>query len=404
MSENILQKTWVEIDCDVLRNNLRLLHQAIGTQRAIVLVVKSDAYGHGACTVANIAAAEGVRHFAVAAVEEGAALRRADINDEIILLHPPLDFEIGPALEARLSPTISDLQTAVRISEKAAKQSVGVHVEINTGVNRLGFDWQTAPDTIAQIAALPKLHINGVYTHFRSSDGSDGASIKDQLARFQQVLAAVERKGIPVGLRHAAASLVAARFPDCHLDGVRPGLIVYTGAKSTYEEPGGGHDESATRLLTPLEQSGSVMSVRTRVLHVRTVEAGEWIHYGEGYRAPRRMTIAVLPIGYGMGYSRLLTNNADVLLRGRRVPVVGTVGMDMTIVAVDDTGPVAIGDVATVIGRDGQEEITAAELAARAGTIPYEILCSLGNSLPRCVINERESQTQSAKVARSVAG
>ena len=158
------------------------------------------------------------------------------------------------------------------------------------------------------------------------------------------------------------------------------------------------------RLLEPLEQTDSVMSVRTRVLHVRTVEAGEWIHYGEAYRAPRRMTVAVLPIGYGMGYPRHLTNNADVLIHGKRVPVVGTVGMDMTIVAVDKIGPVSTGDVATVMGRDGQEEITAAELAARAGTIPYEILCSLGNSLPRCVVNERESQTHSLKVARTVVG
>ena len=402
MSDNILQKTWAEIDCDILRRNLRLLQQAIGPKRAIVLVVKSDAYGHGACTVANIAAGEGVRHFAVAAVAEGVALRQADIEDEIILLHPPLDFEIEPAIAAGLSPAISDMETAHKLSQKAAKHTVGVHIEINTGVNRLGFDWQTAPDTIARIAALPRLQIKGVYTHFRSSDGSDDLSIRTQLDRFQRVLTTVESAGISVGLRHAAASLVAARFPDCHLDGIRPGLIVYTGAKGTYE----GVDTPQTppmRLLKPLEKSDSVMSVRTRVLHVRSVEAGEWIHYGEAYRAPRRMNIAVLPIGYGMGYSRHLTNNADVLLHGKRVPVVGTVGMDMTIVAVDDVGTVKTGDIATLVGRDGSEEITAAELAARAGTIPYEILCGLGNSLPRCVINESESHSHPSTVARAVA-
>ena len=398
MSNNILQKTWVEIDCDILRRNLRLLQQVIGTKRAIVLVVKSDAYGHGACTVANIASSEGVHHFAVAAVAEGEALRQAGIDDEIILLHPPLDFEIEPAIAARLSPTISEMQTAYRLSEKAAKHTVGVHIEINTGVNRLGLDWQTAPGTIARIAALPKLQVKGVYTHFRSSDGSDDVSIKTQLERFQQVLTTVERAGIPVGLRHAAASLVAARFPDCHLDGIRPGLIAYTGVKGTYEGASG-HQEPSVRLLKPLEQTDSVMSVRTRVLHVRTVEAGEWIHYGEAYRAPRRMNVAVLPIGYGMGYPRHLTNNADVLLHSKRVPVVGTVGMDMTIVAVDEAGPVRTGDIATLVGRDGPEEITAAELAARGGTIPYEILCSLGNSLPRCVINEREAQNSTLKVA-----
>lgn len=395
MSAEIPQKTWAEIDSQILRRNIRLLKQAIGPGREIVLVVKSDAYGHGARAVANVASEEGVSHFAVAAVAEGAALRQADIQGEIILLHPPFDFEIETALEAHLSPTISDLATAQLLNDQATRDKAGVHVEINTGVNRLGLDWQNAIDTILKIAALPRIQIRGIFTHFRASDGIDSVSIKTQFERFQQVLSAAEKAGINVGLRHAASSMVAARFPECHLDAIRPGIIAYTGLSGLAAK------DQGVAALPMLSGMDSVMSVRTRVLHTRSVPAGEWIHYGEAYRAPRQMTVAVLAIGYGLGYPRHLTNNADVLIHGKRVPVVGTVGMDMTIVATDAVGPVSVGEVATILGRDGQERITAAEIAERIGTIPYEILCRLGNSLPRVVRGANEAQTHANLAAPS---
>jgi alanine racemase len=374
-------KTWVEINTDTLRSNLRLLRKAIGSKRSIVLIVKSDAYGHGAETVAAHAYEEGVRYFGVANVSEGVILRRAGVAGEIILLHPPLEFEIDQALEAELSPTISSFETAAMISSRAMRNAVGVHVEINTGVNRLGLDAETAAETIARIAALPGIKINGVFTHFRTTDSRDTTSIQAQLDQFEKVISDNRLKGIPLGLCHAASSHAVAHFPHSYLKGIRPGLIVYTGFNGTTAP-------SAASMPEPLRQMKGVMSVYSRVLHTRRVAEGEWIHYGEMYSAPRAMNVAVVPIGYGMGYPRALSNKAEMLIHGHRVPVVGVIGMDMTMVATDEIPSVRTGDLVTVIGEDNGEHITAAELARHADTIPYEIVCRLGNALPRCVAGE----------------
>jgi alanine racemase len=377
-------KTWVEINTDTLRSNLRLLRKAIGPKRSVVLIVKSDAYGHGAETVAAQAYEEGVRHFGIANVSEGVILRRAGVAGEIILLHPPLEFEIDQALDAELSPTISSFETAAMISSRAIRKAIGVHIEINTGVNRLGLDSDTAAETIARIAALPRIKINGVFTHFRATDSRDTTSIQAQLDQFEKVVSDKRLKEIPLGLCHAASSHAVAHFPHSYLKAIRPGLIVYTGFNgATAPSPA-----LAASLPDPLQQMRNVMSVYSRVLHTRRVAEGEWIHYGEMYRAPRSMNVAVVPIGYGMGFPRALSNKAEMLIHGHRVPVVGAVGMDMTIVATDKIPSVRTGDLVTVIGEDGGEHITAAELARHADTIPYEIVCRLGNALPRYVVGE----------------
>ena len=384
MQHRETSKTWVEINTDTLRSNLRLLREVIGADRSIVLIVKSDAYGHGAEAVAAHAFDMGVRHFGVANVSEGATLRRARIHGEIILLHPPLEFEIDQALEAELSPTISNFETAQMVNSHAMRNSVGVHIEINTGINRLGLDPDSAPETIARIAALPKISINGVFTHFRATDSRDTQSIQTQLDRFESVITDAKLKGIPLGLCHAASSHAVAHFPHSYLKGIRPGIIVYTGCNGSPSVS----SKQAVHLPDPLQQMGGVMSVYSRVLHTRRVAEGEWIHYGEMYRAPRARNVAVVPIGDGMGFPRALSNTAEVLIHGHRAPIVGAVGMDMTIVATDEIPSTRQGDLVTILGRDGEERVTANELADRASTIPYEIVCRLGNTLPRYVVGE----------------
>lgn len=391
-------KTWVEINTDTLRSNLRLLRDAIGTERSIVLIVKSDAYGHGAETVASHAFELGVRHFGVANLDEGIALRRAHIGGEIILLHPPMEFEIDQALSAELSPTISSFETAAMVSAHAMRSSVGVHIEVNTGVNRLGLDFETAAETIARIAALPHITINGVFTHFRATDSRDTESIQTQLNRFESIINAPRLKGVSLGLCHAASSHAITHFPNAYLKGIRPGMIVYTGCNggsSATSRPGGSQTE-------PLLQMSGVMSVYSRVLHTRRVKEGEWIHYGEMYRAPRTMNVAIVPIGYGMGFPRSLSNKAEVLLHGQRAPIVGAVGMDMTIVDTGQIPSVRQGDIVTILGRDAEDRITAGELADRAGTIPYEIVCRLGNALPRYAIGEKSTTRTGEKRQRAL--
>jgi alanine racemase len=251
-----------------------------------------------------------------------------------------------------------------------------VHIEINTGMSRLGFDWQDAVEAIAQIANLPNLQIGGVFTHFRTATPVDGDAVLEQMTRFRKVLDGLRAQGIDPRICHAASSYVVAYHPDTLCDAVRPGLIAY----------GGMAIDPATAVHPALERVTPVMSVHTRILHLRDVAAGEWIHYGNAYRAERPMRVAVLPIGYGMGYSRHLTNRAEVLIKGERARVVGTVGMDLTVVDLNGIDDLAIGDPVTILGRDGDDAITAEDLARWCGTIPYEITCRLGNGLPRSVI------------------
>ncbi|MBD3299716.1 MAG: alanine racemase [candidate division Zixibacteria bacterium] len=391
-----MHKTWVEIDAESLRHNIRSIRAAIGNGRGIVLIVKSDAYGHGAQSVGKIASEEGVDRFAVAAVKEGIELREADITGEILLLHPPLDFETDTCIQAGLSPTVSSVANARLISDRADFGSVGVHVEINTGINRLGLDWQAAASEVQQIASLPHIDIRGVFTHFRGIDPSDSSSIDQQLQRFEKVVQAVRDAGIDPGLVHAASSHALSRFAQSHLGAVRPGMIIYAGL-----DPKSPITESTNGAASHMQSMTGVMSVYSHVLHCRRVEAGEWIHYGETFQAPRPMDVAVVPIGYGMGYSRHFSNNADMLIHGRRAPIVGVVGMDMTVVDVATIPDVAVGDRVTIMGRDGSKHISAFELAERSGTIPYEVVCRLGNGLPRVLVNANESaaRAQSAQVA-----
>ncbi|GAB4314053.1 MAG: alanine racemase [Candidatus Zixiibacteriota bacterium] len=389
-----MYKTWVEIDANALRANIRCIREAIGAGREIVLIVKSDAYGHGAQSVAGIASEEGVGRFAVAAVTEGQDLRAAGITGEIVLLHPPLPFEIDDCIRANLSPAISSIENARLLSDAATVGPVGVHVEVNTGINRLGLDWQTAPASIRDIAKLPNIEIRGVFTHFRGIDPSDSSSIDQQLQRFEQVVQDVRKAGINPGLVHAASSHALSRFSRSHLSAVRPGMIMYAGLdpRSPILDPPNGS-------TSPIQSMTGIMSVYSRVLHCRRVAAGEWIHYGETFQAECPMTVAIIPIGYGMGYSRHYSNNADMLIHGRRVPIVGVVGMDMTVVDITAIPDVAVGDRVTIMGRDGNEHISAFELAERSGTIPYEVVCRLGNGLPREVVNA-EAPTSTVRTIR----
>jgi alanine racemase len=371
-------KSYAEIDVAALRSNLRILKNAVGTGRKVILVVKSDAYGHGAGAVAAIAGEEGINNFAVASVDEGIQLRRADVTGEILVLHPPSDYDFPAVTEWHLSPSISSEESAALYSRLAGSETLTVHVEINTGLSRLGLNWETATDSIARIAALPNLRIGGIYTHYRAHYSPVGDAIQEQTDRFQSVLDELRKRGIDPGFCHAASSYPAVYHHTSTLfDGIRIGIIAY-GAMESLPQP-----------VTGIQP---VMSVRSCIMHLRRIKAGEWVHYGDGFQAPRNMTIAVIPIGYGMGFTRHLSNNGEMLIQGKRCPIVGVVGMDMTMLDVSALSSPKAGDPVTVIGRDGQDEITALEIAQHTGTIAYEITCRLGNGLPRYVTKQTASQ------------
>lgn len=377
-SAQIRHLSFAEIDAAALRSNIQTLRRAVGPKRAVILVVKSDAYGHGAGTVAAVAGQEGIDRFAVASVDEGIQLRRADIPGEILLLHPPSDFDFPAVVNSRLTPSVSSLETAELYNRLAGTVPLPVQIEINTGLSRLGLDWRTAAKTISAIAKLPNLSITGLYTHYRAHYSPVGDAILEQTDRFKGVLDELQTLGIDPGMRHAASSYPAAYHQNSTIfDGIRVGIIAYGAMES---------------LPAPVDTIRSVMTVRSSVLHLRTIQPGEWVHYGDGFQADRAMTIAIIPIGYGMGYPRHLSNKGEMLIHGCRCPIVGVVGMDLTMIDVSALPNVRVGDSVTVLGRDGNDEITALELAQKTGTIAYEITCRLGNGLPRDVVNDSALQ------------
>lgn len=370
-------QTFAEIDVDALRANIRILKNAVGPTHKVILVVKSDAYGHGAGVVAAVASEEGITHFAVASVDEGIQLRRADVQGEILILHPPADFDFPAVIDWNLTPSVSTVEQAEIYSKLAAGTALNIHVEVNTGLSRLGLNWDSAADEISRIVAMPNLRLAGIYTHYRAHLSPIGDSIRDQTDRFKQVLDSLSRLGINAGLRHAASSYPAAYHHDVTLfDGIRVGIIAY-GAMEPLPVPVNG--------ITP------VMSVRSRVLLRREIKSGEWVHYGDAFQATRDTSIAVIPIGYGMGYTRHLSNTGEVLIGGKRCPIVGVVGMDLAMVDVSAVPSTKVGDPVTILGRQGNDEITALEIARKTGTIAYEITCRLGNALPRYLVKQDRS-------------
>jgi len=363
------EKFWVEINIAALRQNIRLVQEYIGAGRHILFVVKSDGYGHGAVEVARAALGEGIESFGVAILAEGLALRRAGITEEIVLLQPSLEFELAEVIAAGLQPSLSELATARRLSDLALEEPVKVHLELNTGMNRMGFDPREAVADIPRIAQLPGIHITGVFTHFQPDSPSSIGEIKKQLQLFNSIIKKLASRGVEIPHLHAASSLSILHCPESYFDTVRPGLLMYGGFNGELPPDG--------------PQTTPVMSCRSRVLHVRRVKRGGWIHYGEVFQAPADMAVAVIAAGYGAGYPRALANVGEVLIAGRRAAICGVVGMDMTMVDVSALPPVLPGDVVTLLGRDGDEEITLAELAEKSQSIPYEIVCRLGRNLPR---------------------
>jgi len=269
----------------------------------------------------------------------------------------------------------------------AGGTALNIHIEINTGLSRLGVNWESAVEEISRIVALPNLRLAGLYTHYRAHLSPIGDSIQEQTDRFKHVLDELKRIGINTGLRHAASSYPAAYHHDVTLfDSIRVGIIAY-GAMEPLPAPASG--------ITP------VMSVKSCVLLRREIKSGEWVHYGDGFHATRDMSLAVIPIGYGMGYTRHLSNTGEMLVGGRRCPIVGVVGMDLTMIDVSAIPSTKVGDPVTVLGRQGSDEITALEIARKTGTISYEITCRLGNSLPRCLVKQNRSGTQVTNTLKS---
>ncbi len=360
---------WAEIDLDALRANVSEIRKHVGSRRKILLTVKADAYGHGAVEIGR-AMSGIVDGFGVATLHEGLELRYAGIRKPVLILSPSLPSEIDAILENGLTPTVSARAFAEHLSRRAATlgREAACHVEVDTGMGRAGVDMDESMEFVTSVSQLPGVTLEGLYTHFPVAD-SDPEFTAEQVRRFKLLVKRLRSAGVSVPLTHAANSSGILGSRDLFLQMVRPGLLAY-----------GLYPSEGLRATLPVKP---VMRLKARVVHLRDVQAGQSISYGRSWVADRPARVATVSVGYGHGYTYHLSNCGDVLIHGMRAPILGAVTMDLTMVNVTNIPGVALGDEAVLFGRQGKAELPVAELAAKTGSIPYEVICGIGRRVVR---------------------
>ena len=353
-------RTYTEINLKAIRRNAEAIKAHTG--KRLIAVVKADAYGHGVVPVIE-ALRPAADMFAVATIEEGVALRQAGMREPMLILFSTLPEQAVQIVTHELTPTISDWTFADRLNDVASK-TVRVHVNVNTGMNRNGVCWTEAGQFLNRLKTLQRLEVEGVFTHFATADETDKRYVFVQLDRFSAVLEKISTRR---ALIHAANSAATLTIPEAYFDAVRPGLSLY-GVYPASEKP------------IPLEPA---LTWKTRIGWIGSLSAGEGVSYGLTYKAPHQTRIAMVQVGYGDGYPRALSGIGEVLIGGARRPIIGTVCMDVTVVRLEPTDTVSVGDEVVLIGKQGNAEITADELAHRAGTISYEILTQITHRVKR---------------------
>jgi alanine racemase len=350
-----------EIDLSALRHNLRLIRRIVH-KKPVIAVVKADAYGHGAVEISKGLIAEGVTHLAVAFTGEAKILREAGINARILVLFDRTGIE--DFFDYDLIPVIQDIKSAKAFSKEARRRGtrIPVHIKVDTGMGRIGLAAETAVSDALKIAGMHGIEIGGLLSHFSEADLSDRSFALRQIEIFQKVRSGISEKIGRSLMLHMGNSAAVFSLREAFFDAVRPGISLY-----------GYSPVNKTYGLRPL------MTVRTGILVIRKMRAGLPVSYGRTFITKRESKIAVIPVGYADGYNRSFSNNSEALVRGRRVPVVGRVCMDLTMIDVTGIDGVSEGDEVVLLGRQGTSTITARELSSRINTIPYEIITSLGS-------------------------
>lgn len=371
-NRNFRPSASAEVNLSALQRNFKRLRRLAG-KALLWPVVKADAYGHGLVEVARALRRAGADRFTVAFWHEGARLRQAGIRAPILLIAPLAPGEEEEALRWRLTPQVSSFEGALALSRAARKQGVlaRVHVEIDSGMGRVGFSPEEWRRAAAKVRALPFLRVEMIYTHLATADWENPVFAKKQVRAFQELLAEENRKvgGGPSGAHLANSAALLSGFSPKPSLGARPGLSLY----GVYPHP-------RFRKSVALEP---VMTFRAKLIHVKTLKKGESVSYGRTFIAPRRMRVGVLGIGYADGVLRSLSNRGAVWIKGKRAPICGAVCMDMTMVDLTACRDARPGDEAVVFGREGKKTYPVEEQAEAARTIPYELLCAVGSRIPR---------------------
>ena len=365
-------RTRAEVDLDAIRFNFLQAKQHIGEGVKLMAVIKADAYGHGSVPVMRTIddLADG---YGVASAREALTLREAGCGKLILILGYVTPEWYPDMIEHEITLAVFTEEMARELSDEAVAQGrkAMVHIKLDTGMNRIGLaPTKESVATVKKIAAMPGIEITGMFTHFACSDQKDKAPMLAQFERYQTFAGWLAEEGIEIPVKHAANSAAIMDMPQTHMDMVRCGITLYGLYPSEEMDPSG----------YPLKPA---LSWRSRVSYVKTVPAGEKIGYGGTYETTEPRVVATIPVGYADGYSRAQSNRARVLIRGKSCPILGRVCMDQFMVDVTDVPGVCVGDDVTLLGRDGEEYISAEEMGALSESFNYEVICDIGSRVPR---------------------
>jgi alanine racemase len=372
--------SWVEVDLDALEWNIGQVRGLVPGGVRILLVVKADAYGHGAVRISQHAAECGVDMLGVATLDEGRELRRAGIELPILILSPVLKEELDEVLENDLAVSASSTEFAHAASAEARRRGTTcrLHVEVDTGMGRAGLPPTLAVEAVEKMASMEGLELEGIFTHFPASD-VDSDFTQDQIDSFTSIIDELSDRGVTFEYVHTANSAAIINFPGSHFNMIRPGLLVY------------GHSPSLA--LRGRVDVRPVLSFKSRLLLIRDVAAGSGISYGRTFIAPSDMTVGVIAAGYGHGMSHRLSNRGEVLFRGSRVPIVGRVTMDMTMIDISGFEDPVSGEEVVLFGVQGDEQLSVDDVAGWDGSLNYEVLCRISKRVVRIYMKSGEVES-----------
>lgn len=369
------RRVHADIDLDAVQFNFEQMYQKISKDTKIMAVVKTDAYGHGAVPLAELLESlEYLWGFATATIDEAIELRQAGIQKPILILGYTFPECYSSVVKYEIRQTVFTYDMAEELSKEAVRQGkkAYIHIKLDTGMGRIGYqDEEEAAKDIVRMKALPMLEFEGIFTHFANADMQDQELTRGQISRFREMIRRIEAENVKFVYKHCANSAGIIELSENEFNLVRAGIISY----------GMWPSDEVRKDVVPLKP---ILSLKSHVVYVKEVKAGATISYGSTWAAKETCKIATIPVGYGDGYPRSLSNRGYVLIKGYKAPIVGRVCMDQLMVDVSHIPEeIRIGDRVTLIGNDGEESITAEELGALSGRFNYELMCDLGNRIPR---------------------
>ncbi|MFP4498045.1 MAG: alanine racemase [Vulcanimicrobiota bacterium] len=362
---------WVEVNLDAVSENFDTVRSLVGYKTKICAVVKADGYGHGVAETGRLLEKKGADYLAVAILDEGIELRKNGITCPILVLGPLMPGQASYVLRYDLTQTICSADMAAELSAEAKRvgRKARIHIKVDTGMGRLGVHHSEAVEEIKKIGSLPYLDLEGIFTHYATSDSEDKAYVLEQWDNFNRVRAGLRNENINIPIAHVATSATIIDLPFMNLDMVRPGLMLY-----------GLYPRASMREKVELKPA---LSLKAKISFLKEMKTRQSISYGRKYFAEEGQKIATMPLGYNDGIRRILTGNSQVLIQGQRCPVVGTICMDHIMADVTNLEKVDRFEKVVIIGVNGKEEIAVDEIAGSLNTINYEVVSSLGSRLPR---------------------